>query len=123
MYLSDMTEGERRTYWKSVKEGKVLVSCYNPRNHGHESGTPCMQCSEDCKDMMTFKPDVGPWIVSADGRSLQSDDFRHDVALAISGDFFDDELRKQYAQHLADILNAAPGVRPLDWFKRQQGEM
>jgi len=116
MYLSDMTEEQRREYWAEVKRGERTVPCRVRARNGHEGGGfPCAACTQDFIEMMTFKPDIGPWIVSADGRSLQSDDFTHDVTLKISGDFFDDELRKQYAQHLADILNAAPGVRPLNW--------
>ena len=50
--------------------------------------------------------DKGPWQLSAyDGRSIESDDFTHDVTLAIHGDFESDEQRRAYAQGLADLLN------------------
>ena len=54
-----------------------------------------------------YKPvaDKGPWVVSPCGKSLQSDDFTHDVALAISGDFADEMQRVAYAQGLAAMLN------------------
>ena len=54
-----------------------------------------------------YKPvaDKGPWVVNPCGKSLQSDDFTHDVALAISGDFADEMQRVAYAQGLAAMLN------------------
>lgn len=52
-----------------------------------------------------FKPDKGPWTVSADGKLIISDDFTHDVILTVTGDFFDDVQRKQYADDLASRLN------------------
>ena len=54
--------------------------------------------------------DKGPWQLSAyDGRSIESDDFTHDVTLAIHGDFESDEQRRAYAQGLADLLNKHSG--------------
>jgi hypothetical protein len=59
----------------------------------------------------------GPWIVNewsprSEGGPkrvvLQSDDFCHDAALEISGDFFDHDLRLQYAHRLAARMNKMP---------------
>lgn len=52
-------------------------------------------------------PDCGPWTVSANGRrvDIQSDDFTHDVALVVTGDFADGEM-EQYARKLAAWMNA-----------------
>lgn len=53
--------------------------------------------------------DKGPWIVSQNDNgsyALQSDDFTYDTRLYINGDFGEDEVRKKYAQFLADKLNA-----------------
>ena len=50
--------------------------------------------------------DKGPWQLSAyDGRSIESDDFTHDVTIAIHGEFESEEQRRAYAQGLADLLN------------------
>ena len=55
--------------------------------------------------------DKGPWSVQVweAGRVLvlQSDDFKHDVALEISGDFEDWEKRREYATWLANLLTRA----------------
>lgn len=51
--------------------------------------------------------DKGPWRVEAtsDGAvGISSDDFGHDVMLTVSGDFSDGNLKRAYAQYLADIL-------------------
>lgn len=48
--------------------------------------------------------DVGPWIVF-DCNTIWSEDFTHDVALKISGDFADDAQRMQYAENLCAQLN------------------
>lgn len=59
----------------------------------------------------------GPWTVCEWGPKteggpkrvvLQSDDFCHDAALEISGDFVDYELKLQYAHRLAARLNKMP---------------
>ncbi len=50
--------------------------------------------------------DKGPWIVHNDGEAVISNDFTHDVWLKITGDFCP-ESRKQYAEWLASVLNAA----------------
>lgn len=62
-------------------------------------------------------PDKGPWQVDewSGGRVvLQSDDFEHDVALEISGDFGTPERKLAYAQALAAWMNAhlPPRERP-----------
>jgi hypothetical protein len=49
--------------------------------------------------------DKGPWTVDADGKSIQSDDFTHDVILRVTGDFYSDAQRKAYAENLAKKLN------------------
>ena len=54
--------------------------------------------------------DKGPWKVIAPdkGKSdwhVGSDDFAHDVWLAVSGDFEDDAQRKAYCDWLASRLN------------------
>lgn len=49
--------------------------------------------------------DKGPWTVSEDGRVIESDDFTHDVILRVTGDFYSDEQRKEYAENLAAKLN------------------
>lgn len=59
--------------------------------------------------------ETGPWSVSV-GKSeagtlkvcLQSDDFHHDVALYITGDFCDNDQRIEYARLLADRMNRMP---------------
>ncbi len=57
--------------------------------------------------------DKGPWTVSADGRRIESDDFTHDVALTVGGDFYDDAQRLAYSQALAARLNAPqPPAQP-----------
>lgn len=60
-------------------------------------------------------PDSGPWVVSAspDGKrvSLQSDDFTHDVALLVTGDFVEgDKLR--YGKELAEWMNGCLAQKP-----------
>jgi hypothetical protein len=50
-------------------------------------------------------PDLGPWVVEDAGRTLQSDNFEHDVALRVTGDFYSDENRIAYAKELASRLN------------------
>ena len=50
---------------------------------------------------------------------LQSDDFTHDVALMITGDFESHEDMVQYAKQLADRMNQMPGTRPFKWFKNE----
>lgn len=53
-------------------------------------------------------PDRGPWLVnewSNDRVVLQSDDFEHDVALIVDGDFADYQDKLDYAKRLANWLN------------------
>jgi hypothetical protein len=59
----------------------------------------------------------GPWVVQTwqpakEGGTprvvLQSDDFTHDVALVINGDFRDTAQKVRYAQLLADRMNRMP---------------
>lgn len=54
--------------------------------------------------------DTGPWTAVRwrDGRVvIESDDFTHDVALVVTGDFADIEQKISYAQMIAERLNAA----------------
>lgn len=64
--------------------------------------------SDELAEYMTERElhDKGPWTVSVDGRSIESDDFTHDVILRVTGDFYCDEQRKAYADNLAAKLNA-----------------
>lgn len=60
--------------------------------------------------MPTPPAEHGSWYATEwfDGRVvIQSDDFTHDVALIVTGDFEDDEQRKAYARMLAERLSAA----------------
>jgi hypothetical protein len=53
----------------------------------------------------------GPWVVddwSNDRIVLQSEDFAHDAALEVSGDFGSKENRRKYAEEIAQRLNVAP---------------
>jgi len=52
-------------------------------------------------------PDKGPWHAQEwpDGRIvLQSDDFEHDVALVVTGDFDGDKMH--YTEQLAEWMNS-----------------
>lgn len=61
--------------------------------------------------------DKGPWKVGnhngKEGGSVYSDDFTHDVVLAISGDFEDDHQRIEYAKALCARLNKSLAERDL----------
>lgn len=57
--------------------------------------------------------DQGIWLVSEDGKHIESSDFTHDVRLYVGGDFVDDAQRKKYAENIAARLNATkPGDCP-----------
>lgn len=52
-----------------------------------------------------------------------SDDFSHDVWLEISGDFWEPEQKREYAQKICDILNAhGPIVLPSDEVYQKEAE-
>lgn len=54
--------------------------------------------------------DVGPWFVTKWDNyryALQSNDFYHDTAITVSGDFGSDDTRRNYALRLAALLNKA----------------
>jgi hypothetical protein len=54
-------------------------------------------------------PDKGPWMVnkwSGERVVLQSDDFAHDVALIVNGDFGSHEEKLAYAEALAAWMNS-----------------
>lgn len=104
-------DAELDQYWADVKVGKKQVMCRVGYHHGKTSNETCELCTAEAIEMMTFTPDNGPWTVSDDGCRLYSDDFRHDVTLTISGDFFDSNVKKQYAEHIAAILNAGVSAR------------
>jgi hypothetical protein len=60
-----------------------------------------------CEALMgqVVPPDIGPWTVSPDGSTIDSDNFDHDVLLRVSGDFYGDEARVAYANDIARRLN------------------
>ncbi|WP_157643998.1 hypothetical protein [Burkholderia ubonensis] len=73
-------------------------------------------CAKDASSVPA-PPDSGPWMVNewSGGRVvLQSDDFKHDVALVVDGDFGSREDKLTYANALATWMNAnlsaAPGA-------------
>lgn len=51
--------------------------------------------------------DKGPWTVNTKGTAVSSGDFDLDVELKITGDFGDTEVRRRYAEWLAQTLNDA----------------
>lgn len=78
-----------------------------------------------------MKDDTGPWIVGTwraenpQGLQrvvLQSDDFTHDVALVVSGDFEDFDQKLAYAKRLAERMNEMPGSFKLNGFQRYKLE-
>ena len=56
-----------------------------------------------------MKSDVGPWrmIVGPHKVTLYSDDFTHDVAITICGDFSDNKQRIDYATDIMQRLSIA----------------
>jgi hypothetical protein len=68
-------------------------------------------CAEEFSDVIEafYALDKGPWRCAKDGRRLYSDDFTHDVHLAIFGDFGSDEARLRYAARLVWFLNGSYG--------------
>ncbi len=56
--------------------------------------------------------DGGPWTASADGRTIQSDNFHHDVTLQVKGDFYSDADRLAYSVSLANALNGRTFTLP-----------
>ncbi len=46
------------------------------------------------------------WRASRDGRTIECQDFGHDVILEMSGDFTDDEQRMKCAEEIAKKLNS-----------------
>ena len=78
---------------------------------------PCMCGDTECTWCGTYQGtrnerimDRGPWTVEHEGRHLYSADFEHDVCLEITGDFAGDAGRIEYAEWLAEVLNAAAKV-------------
>lgn len=73
-------------------------------------------CSQDSSPRaIPVCPDKGPWVVNewSDNRVvLQSDDFEHDVALVVDGDFGSLQEKLAYAEFLAAWMNACLGVVP-----------
>lgn len=66
--------------------------------------------------------DKGPWAVSdwSNGRiAVQSDDFDHDVALEVTGDWAEPGEKRKYAEQLAAVLNASLRLQAAE----QQGEV
>ena len=68
----------------------------------------------DVKDSLVPREAPAEWIVSLDGRSIQSTDFTHDVMLTISGDFESDDQRRAYSRQLAEKLSKAKSI-PEGW--------
>jgi len=61
--------------------------------------------------------DHGPWVATnwrGEMVVVQSDDFHHDVALVVTGDFKDFDSKMRYAEWLAGILTSAcnPETKP-----------
>lgn len=63
--------------------------------------------------MNEVQQDNGPWMVVTWGEKvvLQSDDFNHDAALKITGDFACKRDTQKYAQMIADDLNEIAKLR------------
>lgn len=114
MTQSDTHDDE---FWEKVKAGEVKVGCRLGHHHGTSYGVECDQCTADTIKLMSFKPDEGPWVASDDGHYIYSDDFTHDVSLKVCGDFWDSNQRKQYADHLARVLNTEIVLRSIDLHK------
>jgi hypothetical protein len=82
------------------------------------SEIPLKSEDDDYRDEMNGSlRETGPWHVEEWAATqygarprivLQSDDFTHDVALVISGDFYDTAQQIKYAQRLADRMNRMP---------------
>lgn len=53
------------------------------------------------------------WESSKDGKTIQDNDFTHDVVLRVTGDFEDDEQRISYANRIVNKLNAAALAEPV----------
>ena len=51
------------------------------------------------------------WESSEDGKTIQDNDFTHDVVLRVTGDFENDRQRISYAKRIVNKLNAAPPQR------------
>ena len=63
--------------------------------------------------LATEMQENGPWVVDewSNGRLvLQSQDFHHDAALEISGDFGTPEIKRAYANEICRRLNATNPV-------------
>lgn len=76
-----------------------------------------LQAQEDYEDEVDGAlSEKGPWEVCIWDKAagdrvkvvLQSDDFTHDVALEISGDFISVSQKIKYAERLADRMNRMP---------------
>lgn len=110
--MKTMSEAEIQAYWDSVRNGEVKVGCTNPIMHETDQGEPCDKCTAEVLEMMAVREDEGPWTVEVwqePGKTptvvVSSDDFRHDASLVVTGDFWDLEQKKAYAQLIADKLN------------------
>lgn len=60
------------------------------------------------------KEDVGPWriVAESNGATLYSEDFEHDVAITIGGDFADTAQAIAYAENVAKRLSTLPSAIP-----------
>ncbi|WP_434715736.1 hypothetical protein [Paraburkholderia sp. A3RO-2L] len=73
------------------------------------SDAPVPSRTHDVDTRAPASPDKGPWMVnkwSGERVVLQSDDFTHDVALVVDGDFGSHEEKLAYANALAAWMNA-----------------
>lgn len=81
-----------------------LMSCQKERYEHLEQ-------AEGTQGELEAIPDKGPWhAVKWDGGKrvdLSSDDFAHDVALTVSGDFATADDKFRYAEQMAAWMNAA----------------
>lgn len=110
--MKQMSEEELKAYWDSVKNGEVKVGCTNPILHETDYGEPCDKCTAEVLEMMGTREDEGPWVVDVwtnpdktTAVVVATEDFRHDAALIVTGDFWDLDQKKAYAQLIADKLN------------------
>lgn len=59
-----------------------------------------IRCAIEALPGQACSPDPGPWKVSKEGDIIWSDCFDHDVALRVSGDFYNGPARVAYSRAL-----------------------
>lgn len=87
-----------------MQVGEVICNIHTCER-GCLAANMCLRVRDEISKPEHGEHDKGPWDVSPDGRTIQSDDFCHDVTLHVSGDFWDDAQRKRYADNIARKLN------------------